>query len=919
MRVLVAALAIALSATASFPAVDCDAVPAGGSWISLECRLGSLLAEIDAATELGTLRAKVRARVAKAADRRVRAAAACAQPKLGRARKGLGQAMKAVKQAGKTLRGRRVAAAVPGELRDRLSATLDGLATDLRALRAAAACPNDDADGDGSTGRDGDCDDQDPRVLPGAVEMCNGLDDDCDEAVDPGETCVVQVLPDVARAVTVVVGAAGGQVVAVAADGTTLTLAVPAGALAGDTSITLTPVASIVNMPFGGGVLVAVHFAPEGLVFAVPSTLTIGLPAAFDPADVVGFTYAGSGADLHLAPVAVNGTTAVLGVEHFSGAGVAVVSLEDFERFVREFIDAPGTPSLAEILDVLNDMVTWDLSHESPFCGVSLLCDPLLDKIGASMVNLLAGVCSEGLARLSEGNLAAARGTLTELLGVLTAFDGLAQPPPTSGFECAQSLLGGIIDAAGERAFDEPDGPVFLLLTQLASDADLMGLPALVNRAQEKIVAALRELLRLARELCETDVESGEALLTRRNVFTDPFLIGLDATLVRNFEIARGGCGFAVDPASVRVTFEDEVQFRALLRGVETGNVIWELSPMGGGIITPLGLYTAGSVSGTYTVHATSIDTPGKFALATVVVDAAQVTVDPGCVALAPNETQQFTATVTGPDDQRVTWTATGGTVDATGLYTAGAAEGTFEVRAASVVEPDAAATATVVILDTGAGFRAAEACVTTTTTTSTTSTTLQAAGVRLLQYGPAQLRVFAAALSVSDPQYTSCDDVEPADPEAPPPAIDAVCSAQATDEFGSPGTAKATASLAVSSTSAGVDGMGNPLISGLVVTASTDSSAAGQGSASTSAGVYATFELSASAGTLIDADVTVVGPMSNDDPCETTPIPAAFDGSGMLTLVVFCPEDQTGASFNFPEPEISIRSIGVTLTFASP
>ena len=74
------------------------------------------------------------------------------------------------------------------------------------------------------------------------------------------------------------------------------------------------------------------------------------------------------------------------------------------------------------------------------------------------------------------------------------------------------------------------------------------------------------------------------------------------------------------------------------------------------------------------------------------------VAVTPQGATVAAGDSQQFAATVTGTSDPRVTWSATGGSITAAGLFAAGTVAGNFSVRATSVVNPNAFADATVTV-----------------------------------------------------------------------------------------------------------------------------------------------------------------------------------------------------------------------------
>jgi hypothetical protein len=88
----------------------------------------------------------------------------------------------------------------------------------------------------------------------------------------------------------------------------------------------------------------------------------------------------------------------------------------------------------------------------------------------------------------------------------------------------------------------------------------------------------------------------------------------------------------------------------------------------------------------------------GRFGNGTVTPPSVAVSLSPASVTVQAGGTQQFTATITGASNSAVTWTATGGTVSSTGLYTAGTAAGSFTVKAISVQDNTRNATAAITI-----------------------------------------------------------------------------------------------------------------------------------------------------------------------------------------------------------------------------
>jgi hypothetical protein len=152
----------------------------------------------------------------------------------------------------------------------------------------------------------------------------------------------------------------------------------------------------------------------------------------------------------------------------------------------------------------------------------------------------------------------------------------------------------------------------------------------------------------------------------------------------------------SVSPQTAALQPAQQTQFTAAVSGTTNTAVTWKTS---GGTVTSSGLYTAPSLNGTYTVTATSAADSTKSASANITVTQptqVSISVSPGTASLQAGGQQQFTAIISGTSNTAVTWTASGGTITTSGLYTAPAAAGTYTVKAVSAASSSTSASATV-------------------------------------------------------------------------------------------------------------------------------------------------------------------------------------------------------------------------------
>ena len=171
----------------------------------------------------------------------------------------------------------------------------------------------------------------------------------------------------------------------------------------------------------------------------------------------------------------------------------------------------------------------------------------------------------------------------------------------------------------------------------------------------------------------------------------------------------------SVAPSSAGVPVSTTRKFTATVTGSANTSATWSVNGVAGGnstvgTISSSGLYTAPVAVPTpadVTVQAASVANPAMTASATVTVQPpapppVTISISPGNVTVAPSATQLFTATVTNSANTSVTWSASAGTISASGLYTAPAvppSPASVTIKATSVASPSSSGTTTASIV----------------------------------------------------------------------------------------------------------------------------------------------------------------------------------------------------------------------------
>ena len=452
----------------------------------------------------------------------------------------------------------------------------------------------------------------------------------------------ISVTPDRARGRSREVGAGGGEVTATGADGTRYTLRVPPGALADSRTIKVTPVKRFGGLPFGGASLGA-ELTPNGLKFSTPATLTIRSARPLSKR-LVGFAYANSSRVLEVQPPSGSGRSRTLQVEHFSTEAVAGTSPADFANAVAPLlVEQPMREDVIErVLDlraVYEDAFGPDFCDTQPRCGEAMRLG--LDSLRTRITRRCA----------DTGNLPAL-GAVRQIIGMEALRQRLGAEDDIS-VNCREQILRRVWNPARAAACGaagppevpaNPFGRHSLIVNPLLDEGGVSDLDG-------------------DGEL--THLEFAHFMLFQGQVAGTPAIVREANSCFFNTMDA-----LPEDRKPLCETSRDAAEYDLSRAFAYAQRLVLGLQPF----IDALDFCRV------------------------------EIAVSPATAVLAPGEQKDFNATATGLLDQDanggVTWSATSGTVDANGLYTAPSAAGTYEVRATSSENTARSGAASVVVAD---------------------------------------------------------------------------------------------------------------------------------------------------------------------------------------------------------------------------
>ena len=178
---------------------------------------------------------------------------------------------------------------------------------------------------------------------------------------------------------------------------------------------------------------------------------------------------------------------------------------------------------------------------------------------------------------------------------------------------------------------------------------------------------------------------------------------------------AATAASISLTPSSVSLQSAQTQQF-AVSATMSDGStqtnpaVTWSAT---GGTVSTGGLYTAGGTAGTFRVIAITSNGRADTSTVNLTIPAATITalvLTPGSVTLQSSQTQQYAVSATMSDgstqnNPTVTWSATGGSMSGSAMYTAGSTTGSYRVIATASGKADTS-TVTISAPSSGPGYR---------------------------------------------------------------------------------------------------------------------------------------------------------------------------------------------------------------------